>query len=151
MIPLVWQLSSPLISTITPVAVAFIILTSKTKQHIGHPRPFLLHRCIPFNNLLSLRGAGLGILALISWLPKFLPTLYAMRGGAGKTSRKYGSVLTIVLQCFVTILETDGILGSYRTTNTGRGFPTSFLTSFRASWRGTARAFLIHSFTMFNL
>ena len=71
-------------------------------------------------------GAGLGILALISWLPKFLPTLYAMRGGAGKTSRKYGSVLTIVLKCFVTLLETDGILGSYRTTNTGQGFPTSF-------------------------
>ena len=34
-IPFVWQLSSPLICTMTPVAVAFIIFTSKTKKHNG--------------------------------------------------------------------------------------------------------------------
>ena len=52
---------------------------------------------------------------------------------------------------FVTMLLIEGILGSNKTTKTGLGVPTSFTTSFKASERGIARAFLMHSLTMFSL
>ena len=71
-----------------------------------------LHFFIPGVTLLGLLGASGGTFALTSFSFMFGGRLYAIKGGSGNTYFRCGSLLTIVLQCFFTILVTEGSLGS---------------------------------------
>ena len=102
----------------------------------------MLHLFIPCFLLLGLVvGAG-GTFALINFDLRLGATLYATRGGAGKTSWSFGSLETIDLQCLLAMEVMEGSLGSYWTTNTGLAC-FSFSTFFRASCLGIVLAFSI--------
>ena len=88
--------------------VALTLLQGRTKGQIGH----LLQVFMPGMFLTGLLGAKGGTLALISLSLILGGRLYAIKGGRGNTSLRWGSVLTIVLQCFLTMPVTDGSLGS---------------------------------------
>ena len=53
-----------------------------------------------------------GILDLISLSFRFDGLLYAVKGGRGNISARWGSTVTMVLQCFLRIFVMHGSLGS---------------------------------------
>ena len=111
----------------------------------------LLHLDMPGKNLLGLVATFSGTLALISLSFMFGGRLNATNGGSGNTSLRWGSLLTMVLQCFLIILGMEGSLGSYVTTNTGRLVSLLFSTLFNAICLGVSRAFLIAAVISFSL
>ena len=96
-----------LITIFALLAVDCTDLPTFTNGQIGH----LLHLVMPGIVLFGLEGTGGGTLLLIIVSLIFLGLLYATRGGWGKVSFKYGS-LVIVLQCLFIIPDIDGSLGS---------------------------------------
>ena len=112
---LVWQLTGLLISTVKLVAVALTVFPSLTKGQIGQ----LLHFDIPGITLLGLFCIAAGIFERIILSLIFWGLLYATSGGRGKTSFRWGSFSTIVLQCFFMMLGRAGSRGSYKTAKIG--------------------------------
>ena len=102
------QFTDALMSTVVLFDVAFTFLQVWTKGHIGQP----LHFFIPRKTLPGLLGASGGIFALTSLFLIFGGRLYAIKGGSRKTFFRWGSVVTMDLQCFFTMLVTEGNLGS---------------------------------------
>ena len=88
--------------------VALTLLQGRTKGQIGH----LLHFLMPGIFLVGLLFVKGGTFALISLSLMLGGRLYATKGGRGNTSFRWGSVFTMVLQCFLTIPVIDGSLGS---------------------------------------
>ena len=81
--------------------VVFTLLQIWINGQIGH----LLHFFMPAIILVGLLGPMGGTLVLTSLSLIFGGCLYAIKGGRGNTSFKWGSLLTIVLQCFLTIFS----------------------------------------------
>ena len=86
------------------MAAALTFFPCLTKGHVGHR---LLHLFIVRRFILGLEGT----LALKNISLTFGGLLWAIRGGSGYTSDRWGLV-TIVLQCLCTIPDIDGSLGS---------------------------------------
>ena len=104
----VLQFTDALMSTVVLFDVALTFLQVWTKGQIGH----LLHFFIPRTTLSGLLGASGGIFALTILSLIFGGRLYAIKGGSGNTSFRWGSVVTMDLQCFFTMFVTEGNLGS---------------------------------------
>ena len=102
------QVTDVLMSTVVLFDVAFTLLQIWTKGQIGQ----LLHFLMPAIFLIGLEGPMGGTLVLTSLSLIFGGRLYAIKEGRGNTSFRWGSVLTMVLQCFFTMLVTEGNLGS---------------------------------------
>ena len=83
--------------------------------------------------LLSTFLAFGGTLALTSLLRWFGATLYATKGGSGKTSFSFGSCDVIDLQCLLPILVMEGSRVSYWMTQIGLWFASFLLTFLMAS------------------
>ena len=102
------QVTAAFMSTIVLLDDAFTLLQICIKGQIGH----LLHFFMPAIFLVGLLGPMGGTFVLTSLSLIFGGRLYAIKGGRGNTSFKWGSLLTMVLQCFLTIFVTEGNLGS---------------------------------------
>ena len=100
------QVTAVLMSIVVLLNVAFTLLQIWINGQIGH----LLHFFMPAIILVGLLGPMGGTLVLTSLSLIFGGRLYAIKGGRGNTSFKWGSLLTIVLQCFLTIFVTEGNL-----------------------------------------
>ena len=102
------QLTDVFMSIVVLLDVPFTLLQIWTKGQIGQ----LLHFLIPAMFLIGLLGPMGGTFVLTSLSLIFGGRLYAIKGGRGNTSFRWGSVLTIVLQCYFTMFVTEGNLGS---------------------------------------
>ena len=102
------QVTDVLMSTVVLFDVAFTLLQIWTKGQIGQ----LLHFLMPAIFLIGLEGPMGVTFVLTSLSLVFWERLYAIKGGRWNTSFMWGSVLTMVLQCFFTMLVTEGNLGS---------------------------------------